>query len=59
MIVGPFIGNLVCRISSVTYTNEYGVVTSAPGSVMFWAAAVVAVFILIPVLVLRKKEKNA
>lgn len=58
MIVGPFIGNLVCRISSVTYTNEYGVVTSAPGSVMFWAAAVVAVFILIPVLVLRKKEKN-
>lgn len=59
MIVGPFIGNLVCRISSVTYTNEYGVVTSAPGSVMFWAAAVVAVFILIPVLILRKKEKNA
>lgn len=59
MIVGPVIGNLVCRISSVTYTNEYGVVTSAPGSVMFWAAAVVAVFILIPVLVLRKKEKNA
>lgn len=59
MIVGPFIGNLVCRISSVTYTNEYGVATSAPGSVMFWAAAVVAVFILIPVLVLRKKEKNA
>lgn len=58
MIVGPFIGNLVCRISSVTYTNEYGVVTSAPGSVMFWAAAAVAVFILIPVLVLRKKEKN-
>lgn len=59
MIVGPFIGNLVCRISSVTYTNEYGVVTSAPGSVMFWAAAAVAVFILIPVAVLRKKEKKA
>lgn len=59
MIVGPFIGNLVCRISSVTYTNEYGVVTSAPGSVMFWAAAAVAIFILIPVMVLRKKEKKA
>lgn len=58
MIVGPFIGNLVCRISSVTYTNEYGVVTSAPGSVMFWAAAAVAIFILIPVMVLRKKEKK-
>lgn len=59
MIVGPFIGNLVCRISSVTYTNEYGVVTSAPGSVMFWAAAAVAIFILIPVMILRKKEKKA
>lgn len=58
MIVGPFIGNLVCRISSVTYTNEYGVVTSAPGSVMFWAAAAVAIFILIPVMILRKKEKK-
>ncbi len=58
MVVGPFIGNLVCRISSVTYTNEYGVVTSAPGSVMFWAAAAVALFIFIPVMVLRKKEKN-
>lgn len=55
MIVGPFIGNLVCRISSVTYTNEYGVVTSAPGAVMFWASAAVAILILIPVLTLRKR----
>lgn len=55
MIVGPFIGNLVCRVSSITYTNEYGVVTSAPGSVMFWASAAVAVFILLPVFALKKK----
>lgn len=55
MVVGPYIGNLVCRISSVTYTNEYGVVTSAPGAVMFWASAAVAVFILIPVVILKKK----
>lgn len=55
MIVGPFIGNLVCRVSSVTYTNEYGVVTSAPGAVMFWASAAVAIFILIPVVILKKK----
>jgi len=55
MIVGPFIGNLVCRVSSITYTNEYGVVTSAPGAVMFWASAAVAVLILAPVLVLKKK----
>ena len=57
MLVGPFIGNLICRISSVTYTNEYGVVTSAPGAVMFWASAA-AVFILIPVIFLKKKYKE-
>ncbi len=58
MIVGPFIGNLVCRVSSVTYTNEYGVVTSAPGAVMFWGAAAVAIFILIPVVILKKKYRT-
>lgn len=55
MIVGPFIGNIVCRFSQITYTNEYGVVTSAPGNVMFWGAAAVAVLTLIPVFILRRK----
>ncbi len=54
MVIGPYIGNLVCRVSEVTYTNEYGVVTSAPGNVMFFAAAAVAVFVFAPVLFLRK-----
>ncbi|MGN0519399.1 MAG: MFS transporter [Candidatus Fimenecus sp.] len=58
MVVGPFIGNLVCRVSSVTYTNDYGVVTSAPGAVMFWASAAVAIFILIPVTILKKKYRT-
>ena len=55
MVVGPIIGREVCRISEITYTNEYGVVTSAPGNVMFWAAAVVGLFIIIPVAALMKK----
>ncbi|MBD5083198.1 MAG: MFS transporter [Clostridiales bacterium] len=59
MIVGPFIGNIVCRFSKITYTNEYNVVTSAPGNVMFWAAAVVAVLTLIPVIILRKSNKKS
>lgn len=58
MIVGPFVGNFVCRFSKITYTNEYGVVTSAPGNVMFWAAAAVAVLTLIPVIALRRKSKK-
>ncbi len=58
MVVGPAIGNIVCRFSSVTYTNDYGVVTSAPGAVMFFAAAAVAVFIFVPVAFLMKKGLN-
>lgn len=58
MVIGPFIGNLVCRVSEVKYTNEYGVITSAPGSVMFIAAAVIALFIFIPILALKKRGFN-
>ncbi len=58
MIIGPFVGNIVCRFSKITYTNEYNVVTSAPGNVMFWAAAAVAVLTLIPVIILRKNNKK-
>ncbi len=55
MVVGPFVGNIVCRMSSVNYVNEYGVTSSAPGSVMFFAAAAIAVFIFPPILALKKK----
>lgn len=55
MLIGPVIGREVCRISEITYTNEYGVVTSAPGNVMFFAAAAVGVLIIIPVAFLMKK----
>lgn len=60
MIIGPVIGKEICKISAITYTNEYGVVQSAPGAVMFFAAAVVGVLIFIPVIFLKKngiKEK--
>ena len=57
MIIGPFIGNFVCRFNEITYTNEYGVVTSAPGNVMFWASATDAILTLIPVIILRRKTK--
>ena len=54
MIIGPVIGKEICKISAITYTNEYGVVQSAPGAVMFFAAAAVSVLILIPVVFLKK-----
>ena len=56
MIIGPFIGKEICRISAITYINEYGVAQSAPGAVMFFAAAAVSVLILIPVVFLKKSK---
>ena len=56
MVIGPTIGNFTIRyFETVPYVNDYGVTTQCPGRSMFLAAAIVSVFILIPVLFLRKK----
>lgn len=56
MLIGPVIGREICEISAFTYTNEYGVTQSAPGSVMFFAAAAVGILIIIPVIALKRKK---
>lgn len=55
MVVGPTLGNIATKTSSIFYTNDYGVQTPVPTSLMFVVAAAVGIFILIPVLILRKK----
>ena len=56
MLIGPTVGNFTIRhFASVPYVNEYGVATDCPGSSMFAAAALIGVFILVPVYFLRKK----
>lgn len=55
MVIGPALGDLACRNSAVTYTNEYGVETIVPSSSMFLYAAAVSVFVVIPLIFLIKK----
>lgn len=55
MVVGPLLGDMACRNSAVTYTNEYGVETLVPSSNMFLYAAIVAVFVFIPLIFLIRK----
>jgi hypothetical protein len=55
MVIGPALGDLACRNSAVTYANEYGVETIVPSSSMFVYAAVVSVFVAIPLFFLIKK----
>ena len=55
MIIGPALGDLACRTSNITIV-EYGVEKLVPSTSMFGYAAVVAAFILIPMIILNKKK---
>jgi len=55
MVIGPALGDLACRNSAITYPNEYGVETIVPSSSMFLYAAIVSVFVVIPLIFLIKK----
>lgn len=55
MVVGPYLGDLACRNSAVTYVNEYGVDTIVPSKSMFLFAAIVSAFVVIPLIFLIKK----
>ena len=55
MVLGPYLGDLACRNSAVTYMNEYGVETIVPSKSMFIYAAVVSVFVLVPLFFLIRK----
>lgn len=55
MVIGPALGDMACRNSAVTYANEYGVETIVPSGSMFLYAAIVSVFVIIPLFFLIKK----
>ncbi|OCI29913.1 MFS transporter [Oerskovia enterophila] len=58
MLVGPFIGAAVIRGAAETY-SELGVVKQVPSPLIFVAAAVVLLLILVPVTLLHRKEPAA
>lgn len=57
MIIGPFIGSAVIKNSDMTYM-DMGQLKSVPTPGIFLAAAVVLLFVVIPVLALKKREKK-
>ena len=54
MVVGPWIGDIACRVSNLTVV-EYGVEKLVPSTSMFLFAAVVAVLVFAPIGALAKK----
>ncbi len=60
MVVGPKVGAVTINTFASshelgTYTNDYGEIVNVPVPEIFLSAAVLAVFIIIPVVILRKK----
>ena len=59
MVVGPYIGDMAISNSTRTYLNEFNVETPLPTENMFLAAAVIAIFVFIPLVLLWKNTKSA
>ncbi len=55
MIVGPAIGDAVCKAASGAVYFENGIEKYEPCAEMFIAAGVVSILLLIPLIILRKK----
>ena len=58
MVVGPTLGNIATKNSKVTITDISGAESMLPTEMMFLYAAIVAVFIFIPLLAYLKKDKE-
>lgn len=57
MIIGPAIGAAVIKNNTSTY-NDLGTVKNVPTPAIFLAAAAVLLLILIPITILKRREKN-
>ncbi|MBQ6862884.1 MAG: MFS transporter [Clostridia bacterium] len=58
MVVGPYIGDMAISNSTRTYLNEFNVETPLPTENMFLAAAIISVFVFVPILLLWKESKK-
>ena len=59
MVVGPKVGSLVISaFSDATYLNEYNELVEIPVPHIYLAAAIIGLFVLIPVIFVRKDFKK-
>ena len=58
MIIGPFIGRAVSRINGTTAPNAFGQESILPNQYIFLFAAIMMLFVAIPLYLLIKKEKE-
>ena len=57
MVTGPYIGQAVSLINAQTYVNEYNQTVVRPNQFIFLFTSIVLLFVLIPLIILLRKEK--
>ncbi len=55
MIIGPFIGSIIIKGSNQTIIDAYGAVQIVPTPAIFLGAAIVGIFALVPIILLKRR----
>ncbi len=58
MIIGPLIGNALCRIGGTPYQNEYNQTVYPPNKWLFLVTGIIFLCSVVPVVLMIRKEKK-
>lgn len=58
MIIGPLIGNALCRIGGTPYQNEYNQTVYPPNKWLFLVTGIIFLCAVVPVVLMIRKEKK-
>ena len=58
MVLGPLIGNDLCRVGGTPYQNEYGQTVYPPNKWLFFVTGMIFLCAVVPVIMMIRKEKK-
>ena len=58
MVLGPLIGNALCRVGGTPYQNEYGQTVYPPNKWLFFVTGMIFICAVVPVILMIRKEKK-
>ena len=58
MIIGPLIGNALCRIGGTPYLNEFGQQVYPPNKWLFLITGIIFLSAIVPVIFMIRREKK-
>ena len=59
MVIGPYLGLGASHINEILYVDDtYGIISTQPNQYIFLFASIIMLFVLIPLVILMKREKS-